>query len=168
MNLRDIKNPLHLTKANDNELKLYIKDYQYLSSIDIEGRYIANASEEDNDHTVWLIPEISSTFNQADATKLSSPTHTHYRNTTDTYNPSNVENGYFSTAYTQNRIASFDQYQNNSKYLTQRFKIVVNKIKNETNPSLDAEDYMSLLTISNSSSSSEYVYVDNSSTYTTE
>ncbi len=162
------KESFTLTKANDNELKLYIKDYQYLSSIDIEGRYIANASEDDNDHTVWLIPEISSTFNQADATKLSSPTHTHYRNTTDTYNPSNVENGYFSTAYTQNRIASFDQYQNNSKYLTQRFKIVVNKIKNETNPTLDIEDYMSVVTISNSSSSSEYVYVDNSSTYTTE
>lgn len=153
-----------LTKANDNELNLYIKDYQYQTSINIEGRYIVNDDETDNGHSLWLIPEINNGFDEEDAIKLA-PTNSHYINETDTYNSSNIENGYFSTTYTQNRIADFDEYSTSSKYLTQDFKLIVNKVRNESNPVIGADDYMNNFTMNNNSSNSVYLYVDNSTTY---
>ncbi|MGD1820872.1 MAG: hypothetical protein ACPKOI_13485 [Pleomorphochaeta sp.] len=154
-----------LNKANDNELKMYVKDYQYPSSINIEGRFIENDNTLDNGHTVWLLPEINNAFSSEDLIQLASPTHSNYKNSTDTYDPSNIENGYFSTTYNQNRIATFDQYSNSSKYLEQQFKVIVNKVQNETNPSVDTTDYMSVITTNNNSNNSVYVYVDNSTTY---
>ncbi len=154
-----------LTKANDNELNLYIKDYQYQTSINIEGRYIVNDNETDNGHALWLIPEINNGFDEEDSIKLANPTRSHYINETDTYNASNIENGYFSTTYTQNRIADFDEYSSSSKYLTQDFKLIVNKVQNENNPVIGADDYMNSFTMNNNSSNSVYLYVDNSTTY---
>lgn len=154
-----------LTKVKDNELKLYLKDYQYPSSIKIEGRFIEFDDEQDNNHTLWLIPKINTSFNEEEKIKLRYPTQQNFKNATDSYDPSNIENGYFSTTYTQTRIATFDEYPSSSKYLEQQFKIIVNKIQNESNPQLDETDYMSIFNIKNNSNNSEYVYVDNSITY---
>lgn len=155
-----------LTKANDNELKLYIKDFQYPQSINIEGRFIDNNSTLDNDHDLWLIPKINGLFNEDDAIKFTSPTHQNYKNNSDSFNPDNIENGYFNTNYKQSRIANFNEYPNSSKYLDQQFKIVVNKVQNENNPKIDNSDYMSIFTLNNNSNNSTYVYVDNSIAYT--
>ncbi|MDC7236193.1 MAG: hypothetical protein PQJ45_00305 [Sphaerochaetaceae bacterium] len=155
-----------LTKANDNELQLYVKDYQYPTSISFEGRFIDSDNVDDNGHDVFLIAQYNGEFDEEDYIKLSSPTHTHYMNSTDSYNTSNIENGYFSTTYTQSKIAQKNEYDNSSKYLVQQFKIVVNETKNETNATIDNSDYMSIVDIKNNGTSSTYVYVDTSTTYT--
>ena len=154
-----------LTKANDNELNLYVKDYQYKTTINIEGRFILSDTTADNGHTVWLIPEINSGFDEEDSIKLANPTRSHYINETDTYDESNIENGYFSTTYTQNRIAEFDEYLPSSKYLTQEFKIIVNELQNESSPEINASDYMSKFSMNNNSSNAVYIYVDGNTTY---
>ncbi len=159
------KEQFTLTKANNNNLKLYIKDYQYISPLKIEGRFIENDDISDNYHDVWIIAEINNVFNEEDAIKLSNPTHSKYINSTDVYNPSNIENGYFSTTYNQNRIASFNQYLSSFKFLTQQFKVIVNKIRQEPNSNIDTNDYMNLITVKNNATDSVYVYVDTLTNY---
>jgi len=154
-----------LTKTNSNNLKLYIKDYKYISPLKIEGRFIDNEDISDNYHDVWIIAETNNVFNEEAAIKLSNPTHSRYINSTDVYDPSNIENGYFSTTYNQNRIASFSQYPNSSKFLTQQFKVIINKIRQEPNSNIDTNDYMNLITVKNNTNDSVYVYVDTLTNY---
>ncbi|MGD1822524.1 MAG: hypothetical protein ACPKM0_07150 [Pleomorphochaeta sp.] len=156
-----------LTNTNDNELNLYIKDYQYPTDLSLEGRFILNDSTLDNGHTVWLLPEFNGTYDEEDVIELSSPTQSNYINDASDFNSSNIENGYFSTSYEQSIIADFDQYSSSSKYLTQNFKVIVNNVQNESSPELDDTDYMSIFTTKNNSSDEveAYVYVDGDTTY---
>ncbi len=156
-----------LTKPNDNRIKLYVKDYQYPERLSFEGKFIDSITGNGiNDHIVWLIPEINSTLDKQDAIRLTSPTKAVYKNESDSYDPQNIEDGYFSTTYTQNRIAALDKYPDNSKYLTQRFKIVVNSTKNETSPLIEATDFMNTIEVKNDGQTSNYIYVDKQTTYT--
>ncbi len=155
-----------LNKALDNEITLDIKDYQYLNTLELEGRYINTNDSGDNYHEVWLIVEDNNTFDEEDAIKLPSPTRANYINATTTYDPQNIENGYFSYTYNQNKIAPFSEYSPSSKYLYQEVKVIVNSIAQEASPTIDALDYMSIEAIKNSATTSTYIYVDTATTYT--
>lgn len=155
-----------LTKPNDNTVKLYIKDYKYPESLDFEGRFIDNVGKGINDHTVWLIPKIGSAFDEDDRIKLASPTKSVYKNESDSYVEENIDDGYFSTTYTQNRIGGYDEYPEGSKYLTQEFKIVVNSTKNQTSPQIEEDtDFMNTIEVKNDGQTSNYIYVDKKTKY---